>query len=136
MMRADEKPDVSYADIGGLDIQKQEVREAVELPLTQMELYRQTIATRVFRPSEYLGRNVATSARLRPETPFQVELDVLAPDIPEDLTMLKRVQADHKKIYEAIAEGDSNRARTAMRNHLNGSKELYTAYHEKQQANS
>lgn len=40
----------------------------------------QTIATRVFRPSEYLGRNVATSARLRPETPFQVELDVLAPE--------------------------------------------------------
>ena len=35
------KPDVSYADIGGNDIQKQEVREAVELPLTQFELYRQ-----------------------------------------------------------------------------------------------
>lgn len=40
----------------------------------------QTIATRVFRPSEYLGRSVASSARLRPETPFQVELDVLAPE--------------------------------------------------------
>eukprot|EP00613_Pedinella_sp_CCMP2098_P012231 CAMPEP_0171662834 /NCGR_PEP_ID=MMETSP0990-20121206/45798_1 /TAXON_ID=483369 /ORGANISM="non described non described, Strain CCMP2098" /LENGTH=405 /DNA_ID=CAMNT_0012245345 /DNA_START=88 /DNA_END=1305 /DNA_ORIENTATION=+ len=35
------KPDVTYADIGGNDIQKQEVREAVELPLTQFELYRQ-----------------------------------------------------------------------------------------------
>jgi 26S proteasome regulatory subunit T3 len=35
------KPDVSYADIGGCDIQKQEVREAVELPLTQFELYKQ-----------------------------------------------------------------------------------------------
>lgn len=35
------KPDVSYADIGGNDVQKQEVREAVELPLTQFELYRQ-----------------------------------------------------------------------------------------------
>jgi hypothetical protein len=34
MMGADEKPDVSYADIGGSDIQKQEIREAVELPLT------------------------------------------------------------------------------------------------------
>lgn len=39
----------------------------------------QTIATRVFQPSEYLGRPVAASARLRPKTPFQVELDVLAP---------------------------------------------------------
>ena len=28
-------------DIGGLDIQKQEIREAVELPLTHHELYRQ-----------------------------------------------------------------------------------------------
>eukprot|EP01040_Poterioochromonas_malhamensis_P008388 gene8388-9074_t len=36
-----EKPDVSYHDIGGLDIQKQEIREAVELPLTQFELYKQ-----------------------------------------------------------------------------------------------
>jgi 26S proteasome regulatory subunit T3 len=28
-------------DIGGYDIQKQEIREAVELPLTQGDLYRQ-----------------------------------------------------------------------------------------------
>lgn len=36
-----EKPDVNYHDIGGLDIQKQEIREAIELPLTHFELYRQ-----------------------------------------------------------------------------------------------
>lgn len=36
-----ERPDVTYHDIGGMDIQKQEVREAVELPLTQFELYKQ-----------------------------------------------------------------------------------------------
>ncbi|KAI6187354.1 AAA domain-containing protein [Aphelenchoides besseyi] len=41
MLRADEKPEVTYADIGGLDMQKQEVREAVELPLTHGELYQQ-----------------------------------------------------------------------------------------------
>eukprot|EP00126_Sphaerothecum_destruens_P010474 Sdes_comp20750_c0_seq4m16668 len=41
MLGADEKPDVSYADIGGMDIQKQEMREAVELPLTHFELYKQ-----------------------------------------------------------------------------------------------
>jgi 26S proteasome regulatory subunit T3 len=41
MMSAGEKPDVSYADIGGLDIQKQEIREAVELPLTHGGLYEQ-----------------------------------------------------------------------------------------------
>lgn len=31
----------SSQDIGGLDIQKQEIREAVELPLTHGDLYRQ-----------------------------------------------------------------------------------------------
>jgi len=36
-----EKPDVSYSDIGGNDIQKQEIREAVELPLTDPDLYNQ-----------------------------------------------------------------------------------------------
>eukprot|EP00741_Cyanophora_paradoxa_P024450 tig00022075_g23607.t1 len=41
LLAASEKPDVSYADIGGLDIQKQEIREAVELPLTHFELYKQ-----------------------------------------------------------------------------------------------
>merc|ERR1712165_622499 len=41
MLSADEKPDVQYSDIGGMDIQKQEVREAVELPLTHFELYKQ-----------------------------------------------------------------------------------------------
>eukprot|EP00166_Cyanidium_caldarium_P005862 ctg_747.g398 len=35
-----EKPNVTYADVGGLDIQKQEIREAVELPLTDPELFR------------------------------------------------------------------------------------------------
>lgn len=40
-MAATEKPDVLYSDIGGMDIQKQEIREAVELPLVQMELYSQ-----------------------------------------------------------------------------------------------
>ena len=37
----DEKPDVSYSDIGGMDMQKQEMKEAVELPLTHFELYKQ-----------------------------------------------------------------------------------------------
>mmetsp|Transcript_370 Transcript_370/g.625 ORF Transcript_370/g.625 Transcript_370/m.625 type:complete len:413 (-) Transcript_370:44-1282(-) len=37
----DGKPGVTYSDIGGLDIQKQEIREAVELPLTHPELYAQ-----------------------------------------------------------------------------------------------
>ncbi|KAL7722628.1 26s proteasome subunit P45 family protein [Entamoeba marina] len=41
ILSKNETPDVSYADIGGCDIQKQEIREAVELPLTQHELYKQ-----------------------------------------------------------------------------------------------
>lgn len=41
MMAAHERPDVSYSDIGGCDVQKQEIREAVELPLTHHDLYKQ-----------------------------------------------------------------------------------------------
>lgn len=41
MLTADMKPNVTYQDIGNCDIQKQEIREAVELPLTHGELYRQ-----------------------------------------------------------------------------------------------
>ncbi|KAJ3027499.1 UNVERIFIED_CONTAM: 26s proteasome regulatory subunit 6B [Siphonaria sp. JEL0065] len=41
MLGEHEKPDVTYSDIGGLDMQKQEIREAVELPLTNFDLYRQ-----------------------------------------------------------------------------------------------
>jgi 26S proteasome regulatory subunit T3 len=39
ILEQSEKPDVTYADIGGLDTQKQEIREAVELPLTNPELF-------------------------------------------------------------------------------------------------
>lgn len=39
--RITEKPDVTYKDIGGMDLQKQEIKEAVELPLQQPELYNQ-----------------------------------------------------------------------------------------------
>lgn len=41
LLQASERPDVSYSDIGGLDMQKQELREAVELPLTHKGLYEQ-----------------------------------------------------------------------------------------------
>ncbi|KAI3427210.1 hypothetical protein D9Q98_007145 [Chlorella vulgaris] len=41
VMSQTERPDVTYQDIGGMDIQKQEIKEAVELPLTQANLYEQ-----------------------------------------------------------------------------------------------
>ncbi|MEW5305670.1 MAG: hypothetical protein WDW36_008196 [Sanguina aurantia] len=41
LLADNEKPDVSYSDIGGYDMQKQEIREAVELPLTHADLYKQ-----------------------------------------------------------------------------------------------
>ena len=39
MMKVDKAPSESYADIGGLEKQIQEIKEAVELPLTHPELY-------------------------------------------------------------------------------------------------
>lgn len=41
LMTVGERPDVTYQDVGGLDIQKQELKEAIELPLTNHELYAQ-----------------------------------------------------------------------------------------------
>merc|ERR1719162_1826198 len=40
-MMATEKPDFKYSDIGGMDVQKQEIREAVELAITHHDLYKQ-----------------------------------------------------------------------------------------------
>jgi 26S proteasome regulatory subunit T3 len=39
LVTATERPDVTYADVAGLDEQKQEVLEAIELPLTHPELF-------------------------------------------------------------------------------------------------
>ncbi|CAN1269916.1 26S proteasome regulatory subunit 4 homolog B [Linum perenne] len=39
VMKVESAPQESYADIGGLDAQIQEIKEAVELPLTHPELY-------------------------------------------------------------------------------------------------
>ena len=41
LLSENEKPAETYMDIGGMDTQKQEIREAVELPLTHFELYKQ-----------------------------------------------------------------------------------------------
>lgn len=43
MLGADERPDVKYSDVGGLDQQKQEIREAVELPLVQVCIRSKTL---------------------------------------------------------------------------------------------
>jgi len=36
----EERPTITYSDIGGLDVQKQEIRETVELPILQFDLYK------------------------------------------------------------------------------------------------
>jgi 26S proteasome regulatory subunit T2 len=39
VMKVEKAPTESYADVGGLEQQVQEIKEAVELPLTHPELY-------------------------------------------------------------------------------------------------
>ena len=39
VMKVEKAPLESYVDIGGLDAQIQEIKEAIELPLTHLELY-------------------------------------------------------------------------------------------------
>src|SRR6056297_2428494 len=41
VMQVDHSPDVTYADIGGLDEQMQEVRETVEMPLDRPQMFEQ-----------------------------------------------------------------------------------------------
>ena len=62
MLGAHEKPDVTYADVGGLDMQKQEIREAVELPLTHFDLYKQIGGYMLFS----VVRAALTTSRHRP----------------------------------------------------------------------
>ncbi len=56
------------------------------------------------------------------------KLHVLAPDIPEDLSFLKSVQAEHENIYRAIVDGDEDAAREAMRAHLENSRRRYVRF--------
>lgn len=39
MMKVTNKSEVTFSDIGGMDVQKQEMRESIELPLKHPELY-------------------------------------------------------------------------------------------------
>ena len=41
VLESNDRANVTYSNIGGLDIQKQEIQEAIELPLTHRELYQQ-----------------------------------------------------------------------------------------------
>ncbi|MCP5367503.1 MAG: FadR family transcriptional regulator [Hyphomicrobiales bacterium] len=54
------------------------------------------------------------------------KLHVLAPDMPEDLSFLKAVQAEHERLYKAIVSGDADGARAAMARHLEHSRERYS----------
>jgi GntR family transcriptional repressor for pyruvate dehydrogenase complex len=60
-----------------------------------------------------LGTGVIPRARLAAE----------APPTPERLDYLKRVNAEHESIFDAIAAGDPDAARAAMRTHLANSRE-------------
>lgn len=60
MLQADEKPDVGYNDIGGMDMQKQEMREAVELPLTHFDLYKQVICKEYERNNKLFSSILST----------------------------------------------------------------------------
>lgn len=48
LLRAEDRPDVKYSDIVGMDSQKQEIREAVELAITEVSL------SSIFLPSRPL----------------------------------------------------------------------------------
>jgi DNA-binding FadR family transcriptional regulator len=67
---------------------------------------------------EHIGAQIIPHAKLH----------VLAPDIPDDLSFLKKVQAEHEAIFTAIRKQDADAARAAMRAHLQRSRDRYGAY--------
>ena len=65
MLQSDEKPDVGYNDIGGMDMQKQEMREAVELPLTHFDLYKQVVMSTQIHSHCFLFNNMSNQSILQ-----------------------------------------------------------------------
>jgi hypothetical protein len=73
-MEVQKKPDITYADIGGLDMQKQEIREAVELPLSNPELYSQV------RRARWRGAGAARAGSAAAPHPTSAPPHPLPPD--------------------------------------------------------
>lgn len=55
VMKLEKAPQETYADIGGLDTQIQEIKESVELPLTHPEYYEEMgmISYRIYKHNDY-----------------------------------------------------------------------------------
>jgi hypothetical protein len=77
MLGENEKPDVTYADVGGLDMQKQEIREAVELPLTHFDLYKQIGESGTWRAISSADLLTLLKVLIRPVVSYFTALPVL-----------------------------------------------------------
>ena len=77
------------------------------------EIARATQNDHFMRLMASLGTGVIPRARLAADTP----------PTPERLEYLKRVNAEHESIYDAVSAGDPDAARAAMRTHLANSRE-------------
>ena len=96
MLEDKDRPDVTYSDIGGLDIQKQEVREAVELPLTQFELYK---SIGIDPPRGVLQNGFAKISRKWPKTAEKrlkrIKMAFLEPKRPEITCFDQKTSQNH-----------------------------------------
>ena len=76
MLQSDEKPDVGYNDIGGMDMQKQEMREAVELPLTHFDLYKQVVMSTQIHSHWFFFNNMINQSILQYFSYFMIYIYV------------------------------------------------------------
>ncbi|CAI4212878.1 unnamed protein product [Parascedosporium putredinis] len=102
VMKLDKAPTESYADIGGLETQIQEVRESVELPLLHPELY------------EEMGIKP-------PRVSFSTVLPVAAENAPS-IVFIDEIDAIGTKRYESTSGGEREVQRTMLEllNQLDG----------------
>eukprot|EP01036_Dinobryon_divergens_P022462 gene22462-30719_t len=128
VMKVEKAPLESYADIGGLHEQIQEIKEAVELPLTHPELYEEI----GIKPPKVANQTSATFLRVVGSELIQKylgdgpklvrELFRVADDLSPSIVFIDEIDAVGSKRYESSSGGTREIQRTMLEllNQLDG----------------
>ncbi|KAL2540731.1 26S proteasome regulatory subunit 4A [Abeliophyllum distichum] len=124
VMKVEKAPLESYADIGGLDAQIQEIKEAVELPLTHPELYEDI----GIKPPKGVilygepGTGKTLLAKAVANSTSATFLALVADDLSPSIVFIDEIDAVGTKRYDAHSGGEREIQRTMLEllNQLDG----------------